>query len=199
MRGEDFSGEVRLGVAHDIVAALLPPVLREFQARRPHVLVTLVCDTSSVLRQQLRERRLDLALLTEARRASGDECLFTDTLQWVGARDGQAHRRRPLSVALGQEHCAFRSAATEALNRADIEWRAICQVGSLEPVFATLEADMAVAPFLSHTIPPRLAVVGGLPPLPSFHVTLRLPSNGVSAIASDLAGQIRAGLAKAKS
>jgi DNA-binding transcriptional LysR family regulator len=60
MRGEDFSGEVRLGVAHDIVAALLPPVLRQFQARRPHVLVTLVSDTSSALRQQLRERHIDL-------------------------------------------------------------------------------------------------------------------------------------------
>ncbi|UXI65832.1 LysR family transcriptional regulator [Tahibacter amnicola] len=193
MRGEDFSGEVRLGVAHDIVASLLPPVLRRFQNQRPHVLVTLVSDTSSRLRQQLRERSIDLAVLTESRRGSGDTFLFTDTLVWAGAPDGTAYRRRPLSVALGQEHCAFRSAAIDALNRAGIEWRVICQVGSLEPVFATLEADMAVAPFLSRTVPARLAALDRheLPVLPAFHINLRTPSNGVDLITDELARQIR--------
>ena len=197
MRGEDFNGEVRLGVAHDIVGTLMPQILRAFRRERPNVLVTLVSDVSHVLRQHLRERRIDIALLTESRRGAHAEYLLTDRLLWVGARDGDAHRQRPLSVALGQEHCAFRAAAIDALNQADIEWRAICQVGSLEPVFATLESDMAVAPFLSRTVPERLMALpdDALPPLPAFHVNLRLPSTGVSAIAGELAQQIRGTLA----
>ena len=80
---------------------------------------------------------------------------------WVGANGGDAHRRRPLSVALGQENCGFRAAAIKALTKARMPWRAICQFGSLESVFATLEADMAIALFLSPTCPDRLAVLRG--------------------------------------
>jgi hypothetical protein len=84
------------------------------------------------------------------------------------------------------------------LTKAGIEWRAICQVGSLEPVFATLEADMAIAPFLSKTVPERLAVFTGshLPKLPTQFVNMRLPSTGVSALTTELARYIREGFHK---
>ncbi len=67
-----------------------------------------------------------------------------------------------------------------ALSANGIEWRAICQVGSLVLVFATLEADVAVAPFLSRTVPDRLTVIDdpALPALPDFHINLQLPASG---------------------
>ena len=198
MRQVDFTGEVRLGVPHDIVGKLMPPILRTFRHEHPNVLVTLISDTTKTLRASLRERKIDLALMTELERGDRDQLLLTDRLVWVGARGGEAAERRPLSVALGQESCAFRASAVAALTKARVAWRAICQVGSLEPVFATLEADLAVAPFLAHTVPPRLAVVesGNLPHLPPFHVNLRLPSTGVSEVASELARHIRGGFAR---
>jgi hypothetical protein len=79
------------------------------------------------------------------------------------------------------------------LNAARIKWRPICQVGSLEPVFATLEADMAIAPFLSRTVPERLSVLRDalLPQLPRFNINLRLPGSGRSAVTDELAQHIR--------
>jgi DNA-binding transcriptional LysR family regulator len=198
MRAVEFAGVVRLGVPHDIVGMLMPPILRAFRQEHPNVLVTLVSDTTQALRIQLRERKIDLALMTEPERGEGEQHLLADRLVWVGARGGQASRTRPLSVALGQESCGFRAAAVKVLTKARIEWRAICQVGSLEPVFATLEADMAVAPFLSRTVPDRLASFSDseLPPLPLFHINLRLPSSGVSAVAAELARHIREGFSR---
>lgn len=195
MRERDFTGEVRLGVPHDIVAMLLPPILRSFRQAYPHVLVTLVSDTTKVLQGALQEGQLDLALTTEPQRGARGQWLLADRLVWVGAKGGEACRRRPLSVALGQESCGFRASATEALTRAGIAWRPICQVGSLEPVFATLEADMAIAPFLSRTVPDRLAVIDGegLPALPRFHINLRLPTVGAGAVGQELARHIRDG------
>ena len=38
MRESDFAGEVRLGVPHDIVGRLLPPILRNFRQEHPNVL-----------------------------------------------------------------------------------------------------------------------------------------------------------------
>ena len=195
MRTVEFTGEVRLGVAHDIVRAMMPPVLRRFRQEHPNVLITLTSDTTQALRADLREGRIDLALLTEPERGDRDQFLLTDQLIWVGAKGGDAHRRRPLSVALGQENCGFRAAAIKALTKARMPWRAICQFGSLESVFATLEADTAIALFLSRTVPDRLTALRGreLPELPRFHINLRLPSTGTTSVAAEFARHIRDG------
>lgn len=198
MQHADFSGEVRLGVPHDVVGKLMPPILRRFSQEHPNVLVTLISETTNSLRTSLCERKVDLALMTEAEPGKREQLLLTDRLVWVGSKGGDAWRRRPVAVALGQEGCAFRALAIRALTKSGIEWRPICQVGSLEPVFATLEADMAVAPFLLHTVPDRVEVLpdGSLPPLPVFHINLRLPQKGVTKVASELARHIREGFSR---
>jgi DNA-binding transcriptional LysR family regulator len=198
MQQADFSGEVRLGVPHDVVGQLMPPILRRFSQEHPNVLVTLVSETTHSLRTALGERKIDLALMTESESGKRDQLLLTDRLVWVGSEGGDAWRRRPLAVALGQEGCAFRRLVIRALTKSGIEWRPICQVGSLEPVFATLEADIAVAPFLFHTVPERVEVLpdGCLPPLPEFHINLRLPPKGVTKVAAELARHVREGFAR---
>lgn len=195
MHGGDFSGEVRLGVPHDVVASMLPPMLREFRRTWPNVLVTLVSNATTVLRVLLDDGKLDAALTTERERAGRRDCLLTDHLVWVGALGGSAGRRRPLSVALGPKNCAFRTSAVDALDKADIPWRPICQVGSLEPVFATVEADMAVAPFLRKTVPDKLEILDfpELPALPLFHINVRFPGSPISGPAQALVDQIRSG------
>jgi DNA-binding transcriptional LysR family regulator len=195
MRGGDFAGEIKLGVPHDVVASVLPPMLREFRYVWPNVLVTLVSSNSTVLRTLLDEHKLDAALTTELERAGRRDCLLSDHLVWVGAVGGSAAQRRPLSVALGQKGCAFRASAVDALDKTNIPWRPICQVGSLEPVFATVEADMAIAPFLRKTVPERLEIldVQELPALPTFHINLRFPGGPISSPAQSLVDHIRAG------
>jgi DNA-binding transcriptional LysR family regulator len=194
MRAAEFSGAVRLGVPHDLVAMLMPPILRVFRQAHPNVLVTLVSDTSRALGAQLMDGAIDLTLLTDSKLGAQDHRLMTDRMVWVGAKGGDAHKRRPLPVALGTESCAFRAAAVQALTKAGIEWRAICQVGSLEPVFATLEADMAIAAFLSRTVPERLAVLEeDLPKLPKHLIALRAPATGISPVAAELARHIKEG------
>jgi DNA-binding transcriptional LysR family regulator len=194
----DFSGEVRLGVPHDVVGRLMPPILRAFSREHPSVLITLVSERTTVLRKLLRERSIDLALMTESHRADRGQHLMIDELVWVGAKGGEASSLRPLAVALGQPGCAFRALAIKALNGANIKWRAICQVGSMEPVFATMEADMAVAPFLRRTVPERLAVLSdpALPKLPHYHINLKAASGDVSVSALELARHIREGFAR---
>ena len=198
MQQADFSGEVRLGVPHDVVGKLMPPILRRFGQEHPNVLVTLVSETTHSLRAGLCKGKVDLALMTESEPGKREQLLLTDRLVWVGSKGGDAWRKRPVAVALGQEGCAFRALAIRALTKSGIEWRPICQVGNLEPVFATLEADMAVAPFLFHTVPDRVEVLpdGCLPPLPAFHINLRLPPKGVTKVASELARHIREGFSR---
>ena len=99
----------------------------------------------------------------------------SDRLVWVGARGGDAHTKDPLPVSLGAEACVFRPIAVAALRKARREWVAVCEVSNMEPVRATLEADMAVAPLLSHSVPESLEVLAAnrrLPKLPIFNINL---------------------------
>ncbi|MGE0118680.1 MAG: LysR substrate-binding domain-containing protein [Dongiaceae bacterium] len=175
MTDTDFAGEVRLGAAYDIVAAVLPEALRRFREARPDVRVHLTSDTSRGLMARLKNGEIDLALTTDRVDDGRGRMLFRERLVWVGAPDGLAYRAKPLTVALGDERCAFRSATIETLARAGLDWRPICQSGGLEAVQATLQADLAIAPFLKRTAPPGLAVLTSrrLPVLPEFHVVLR--------------------------
>ena len=196
MRQPEFTGEILLGVPPDIVRPFMPPILKRFNREYPNIRVTLISDSTPVLLEMQKKKEIDLTLTTESVKGDCDELLLTDALVWIGAINGEACHRNPLPVALGLESCGFRSSAVEALNGAEVEWISICQVGSIEPVIATLEADMAIAPYMSQVIPETLCIIDpaiGLPPLPRYYINLRLPGRGASMIVKELAQQIRSG------
>jgi DNA-binding transcriptional LysR family regulator len=189
-----FDGEVRLGVPYDLVARFLPKVLRRFDKRFPNVRVSLVTSTSRLLLDALSRGELDLTLTTEATRPARAETLLVDRLVWVGAVGGDAYLREPLPVSLGAETCAFRPYALAALAKWHRRWRPVSESNSLEPLIATLEADLAVAPMLSCAAPKSLEILSdatGLPRLPACNVNLYLPRNVQNDMAMELAAVLR--------
>ena len=195
MTAPDFTGELRLGVPHDVVGPYMPPVLKSFDQAWPGVRVSLDCRTSVNLLRALERREVDLILTTERACAPHGETLLPDPLVWVGARDGRAWKRDPLPVSIGGEDCAFRPFAIEALNHAGRDWRPVCEISNMLAECAAVEADLAVVPLLASTVPETLTILGagdGLPPLPMFQINLYLPQVGASDIAVELARHIRA-------
>jgi DNA-binding transcriptional LysR family regulator len=192
MSAPAYSGEVRLGVPHDIVGPYLPPILRRFDKAWPRVRVALKCTNTPFLREMMREGALDLTLTTEQHCGPGGDVLLEDDLVWAGAPNGAAHRRDPLPVSLGDEKCEFRSCVLEALATTGRDWRPVCEVSSMEPLLASLEADLAVGPFLRRSIPDYLTVVEGerLPKLPKFLINMYLPPTRQNEIAVELARHI---------
>jgi DNA-binding transcriptional LysR family regulator len=199
MRRPEFEGEVRLGVPYDIIGSFVPAILRRFAKAQPRVRVSLVCEDSKVVRQELRSGGVDLALTTETDCGRHGETLRTDRLVWVGMPGGDAHLKDPLPVSLGAPTCVFRPVAIEALGKARRDWRAVCEVSRLEPVHAAIEAGLAVAPLLRSSVPERFEILettrGGreaqLPALPEFRINLYAPPN-MSPAARDLADHVRA-------
>jgi DNA-binding transcriptional LysR family regulator len=192
MSAPAYAGEVRLGVPHDIVGPYLPPILRRFDKAWPRVRVALKCTNTPLLRELMREGALDLTLTTEQRCGHGGEVLLEDDLVWAGAPNGTAHRRDPLPVSLGDEKCEFRACVLEALATTGRDWRPVCEVSSMEPLLASLEADLAVGPFLRRSIPDYLVVVedSRLPKLPKFLINMYLPPARQNEIAVELARHI---------
>ena len=190
----EFEGEVRLGAPHDLIGPFLPPILRAFDQAWPRVRVTLISSETVKLLREVEHGEVDLTLTTERECGPGGEVLLPDPLVWVGARGGRAYMQRPLPVSLGGPTCTFRRSALQALADVGRDWRPVCEVSMMEPVCATLSADLAVAPLMASTVPDGLAVLeadSGLPPLPTFYVNLYLPKVGASDIAIELARHIR--------
>src|SRR5712671_6830961 len=168
MRTPSFEGEVRLGVPYDIIAGFVPPILRRFAKAQPRVRVSLVCEDSKVVREQLKSGGVDLALTTETECGRHGETLRTDRLVWVGVPGGDAHLKDPLPVSLGAPSCVFRPVAIEALGKVRRDWRAVCEVSRLEPVHAAIEAGLAVAPLLRSSVPERFEILGREARLPAL-------------------------------
>ena len=190
----EFEGEVRLGVPHDLVGLYMPPVLRSFQQSHPRVRVSLVASTTPKLMERMQRGEIDLTLTTEPSPVTAGNTLLSDTLAWVGARGGTAWRRNPIPVAMGDETCAFRAHALEALRKAGRQWHLMFQVGDTTPMQAMIEADMAVAPMLTSVVPSSLEILkpaDTLPALPTFYINLHTRSRGQNPLADAIAEEIR--------
>ena len=171
--------------------------MRLFCRDYPSVQVTLVSESTPILLDLLSHNKIDLTLTTESIRGSKNELLFSDNLVWIGTANGDACKRTPLPVALGSESCAFREPAVDALNQATVDWNPVVQVGGLEAILACLDADMAIAPYMSKIVPSNLKIIEqevGLPALPQTHVNLRMPSPSANPIAQELANYIQRGV-----
>jgi len=198
LRQPAFEGEVRFGAPYDIMGSYAPPILRRFGQSLPNIRVTLTCKDTVVLLQDLKAGAIDLALTTEVGCGKGGETLRSDRLMWAGAKGGSAHRRDPLPVSLGAETCVFRPVAIAALKKARRDWQAVCEVSHMEPVRATLEADLAVAPLLGHSIPESLEIITHdrhLPRLPMFRINL-YEARTPSPVAQVFADHVRRSIAK---
>ncbi|MEM7302481.1 MAG: LysR family transcriptional regulator [Pseudomonadota bacterium] len=194
MTAPGFEGEVRLGVPNDIIHVFMPEILRSFHHRWPGIQVTFFCDATVKLLALLRKGEIDLTLTTECTR--GDDLLLVDQLVWIQRIGGQAARSTPLPVSMGAPECSFRAAAAQALSESGHDWKLICHSGHLEPVYTTLEADLAVAIFLSQCMPPNTEIVpasAGLPMLPPFYVNLHTQAVAKNPLVDELANHIRRG------
>ena len=198
MTSRGFEGEVRIGVPTDIVGHYMPPILREFAKAWPCVELYLFCRPTTELLRMLDQGEIDVIVTTEAKPNDKSQLLLSDQLVWVGAPAGSAHERTPLPVTLGDDQCTFRTAAVKALGAAGRDWRFTCSSSETSAFYTTLEADLAVAPLLSQTVPERLEILGpesGLPTLPTYYVNLYLAPADPSAISQELAKLITKGFA----
>lgn len=196
MTTPSFEGEVRLGIPVDLIVTYAAPILRRFNSKWPGVRVSLVAANSHDLTEALERGQLDLALTTDLEPGGRHvETLASDDLVWVGAPNGQAHRRLPLPIAIGGRSCRFRPVLLEELRRAGIEWRVVLEVANQDAVNATVAAGISVSVLLRETVPASLEALAeniGLPRLPSFVLNLRLPPGRTSELAEEMARHIRA-------
>jgi len=190
----EVDGEVRLGVPHDLVTPYVPPILQSFDRAWPRVRVVLVSTTTGALLAALATGEIDLCVTTEQGVGAGGETLMQDALVWAQLRAGTAANKQPLPLAVGDEDCCFRRPAIEALTAAGRDFRIVCGSSHMQPLLATVEADLAVTSLLRSSLPAALEPVDTglhLPPLPVFAINLYVRSGNRTPAMAAMADQIR--------
>ncbi|NHH99998.1 LysR family transcriptional regulator [Oceanimonas sp. MB9] len=169
----DIDGKVRFGTHDQYATRSLPPLLETFVLNYPEVRLEIQCDhRPDYLQSQVRQGKLDLALVEMPLLSHDGERLGGDELVWVRSPVHQAHLRDPLPLAVFVEGCYHRNAALQAL----AQWQKPCRIAftsqSRAGVLAAVRAGIGVGIIPRSTLEEGLVVEAGLPPLPGTDVTL---------------------------
>lgn len=193
-------GKVRFGAPDDFGTRFLPQILSRFASTHRQVEVDVILAPSRTLIRRQDRGELDLALIT-AGQAEGDAAtsdpIYTEPLVWVGLKGGIACEMEPVPLALSNPGCAWRNAATKALDSSARRYRIAYNSEHSQGQIAALLADLAIAPLPASLAVPPLVMLGpqdGLPPLANYQILLRRHPD-LGAAASALADDVVEGFA----
>jgi DNA-binding transcriptional LysR family regulator len=164
-----WEGEIVLGVPHDIVYPVIPVALQRMGRTHPRVKVQLISSYTRQLKSQFARGEADVILTTEDRLGPEGETLAEVPLRWVGARDGQVWKTRPLRLGFCR-FCGFRPGALSRLDAEQIEWEMAVDSDNDRTIEATVSADLAVTACLEGHAAPQLEYIDASGVLPELGV-----------------------------
>jgi DNA-binding transcriptional LysR family regulator len=177
VQGARIEGSVRFGLPGDFAETWLPAALGQFKRTHPAVRVEVAVERNGLLLERLDRGELDLVLVMGYRHRPDAEHLATLRMAWIGpAGTSQVLRRDvPLDLALYNPPCFFRRAGIEALDKANISWRAAFTTASLQSLWAGVAGGLGITPRTASGIPSSLTLLddtSGLPALPAVELCL---------------------------
>jgi DNA-binding transcriptional LysR family regulator len=151
------AGAVRLGAPQDVAERWLPRALARFARSRPGVAIEARVDGRVALLEAMEKGQLDLALVLGEPGPGPAERLAELPMTWI-ASPGLALPSGgvPLPLALLDGPCAFRRAATSALDAAGVPWRLTFTSPSLPAIWAAVEAGLGATVRTPLGVPARL-------------------------------------------
>ncbi|MBH8613321.1 LysR family transcriptional regulator [Pseudomonas mohnii] len=192
------AGTIRLGLQEDFGEHFLSDILRRFVQTYPRVNLEVRIARNAELLALVESADLDLALTWDTGHLSPYATRLGETqMHWIGARD------MPLLAALDDSSlplimfdapCVLRSAATQALDAAQIPWRIALTSPSVGGIWAAVAAGLGLTLRTRIGLPNHLTVVSGLPPVPSLGYVLHSIGDDPTPAAQQLAALIKTSL-----
>lgn len=192
------AGTLRLGLQEDFGEHFLSDILRRFVQTYPRVSLEVRIARNAELLTLVESAALDLALTWDTGLISPYATRLGETpMHWIGSRDTPllaAADDSPLPLIMFDAPCVLRSAATQALDAAQIPWRIALTSPSVAGIWAAVAAGLGVTLRTRIGLPSHLSVVSGLPAVPSLGYVLHSGGGEATAAARKLADLIEAGL-----
>lgn len=168
----DLEGEVRLGAPEDIATVHLPGILGAFARSHPRIRLSVTCDYTANLLDQMSRGMLDLALIKrEPVEPEMGTKVWREPLVWVAA-DASIADMSPLPLIVAPPPDIYRKRSLAALQEAGIGFRASFTSPSLAGQMAALRAGLGVGVLPAAMTPRDLTVLNALPPLSDSEIAL---------------------------
>lgn len=192
------AGTVRLGLQEDFGEHFLSDILRRFVQTYPSVNLEVRIARNAKLLALLESADLDLALTWDTGHLSPYATRLGETqMHWIGARDVPllaALDDSSLPLIMFDAPCVLRSAATQALDAAQIPWRIALTSPSVGGIWAAVAAGLGLTLRTRIGLPSHLTVVSGLPPVPSLGYVLHSNGDDPTPATQQLAALIKTSL-----
>lgn len=169
----DLEGEVRFGAPEDIATAHLPGILGSFARSHPRIRLSVTCDYTANLLDQMSRGLLDLALVK--REPLGPDLgvsVWREPLVWV-ALEAELATQDPAPLIIAPAPDIYRKRALAALDAAGRAFRLAFTSPSLAGQLAALRAGLGVGVLPAAMAPRDLVIVSGaLPALAESEIAL---------------------------
>lgn len=120
-----LEGTVRIGVPDDYADRFLPEIMARFSRSNPRVELSVLCEPTVNLADQIRRGNLDIALVTQCEDTRPSEIVRNEPLLWVSSASHMVHEEPILPMAFGRPTCQWRQMATERLQASGREHRVL--------------------------------------------------------------------------
>lgn len=186
----DLEGEVRFGAPEDIATHHLSGILGAFARSHPRIRLSVTCDYTANLLEQMSSGMLDMALIK--REPVGPDLgvrVWREPLVWV-ALDASLAAADPLPLIVAPAPDIYRKRALAALQLAGIAFRPAFTSPSLAGQMAALRAGLGVGVLPAAMTPRDLTVLGDpMPALSDSEIAL-VSARGAGGPASLLAQEV---------
>jgi DNA-binding transcriptional LysR family regulator len=192
------AGSIRLGLQEDFGEHFLSDILRRFVQTYPRVNLEVRIARNAELLALVESADLDLALTWDTGHMSPYATRLGATqMHWIGARDTPlltALDDSPLPLIMFDAPCVLRSAATQALDAAQIPWRIALTSPSVGGIWAAVAAGLGLTLRTRIGLPSHLTIVSGLPPVPNLGYVLQSGGDDPTPATQQLAALIKTSL-----
>jgi DNA-binding transcriptional LysR family regulator len=169
----DLEGEVRFGSPEDIATSHLSAILGAFARSHPRIRLSVTCDYTANLLDQMSRGQLDLALVK--REPLGPDLgvsVWRESLVWA-AVETELASVRPLPLIIAPPPDIYRKRALAALDAAGVAFRPAFTSPSLAGQLAALRAGLGVGVLPEAMVPRDLTILTeGLPRLAESEIAL---------------------------
>jgi DNA-binding transcriptional LysR family regulator len=140
-----LEGHVRIGTPDDYADRFLPEIMARFVRSNPRVELSVVCEPTVNLVDQVRRGLLDIALITHDGEKGPSEVVRREPLLWVSSANHAVHEEEVLPLAVGRTHCLWRQSAIEMLEAMERKYRVLFTSWSATVIATSVLSGLAVS------------------------------------------------------
>ena len=141
-----LEGRLRLGVTEYFVPSELPRILARFASTHPRVQLDVRMGLSRELREELKARRLDAAIVRiDPSRDHDVQVIWHEPQRWVAAEEWSVARGEEIPLVALPAPCVLREFAIETFQQQKRPWRVAYTGSSMASVQAAVVAGLGVS------------------------------------------------------